>query len=191
MSENRKITKKADVDLLSYLPDFLREYKEFKEIAGSENPQFEKLWNAADSTLYNMFILSSDQYGVERFEKLLNIFPDKTDTLETRKNRILNKWQSKLPYTCKMLLYRLSILCGNDFQIKKDFDNYRIKITTHFREYSPFAEVKKLLKEMIPANMSVQAVNSVSFDAEGKSVIYCGLKPEGKHKIIRIKVKRV
>ena len=44
------------VDLLSYLPPFLQEFKENRETLNAENPEFILVWNGADRVLKNEFI---------------------------------------------------------------------------------------------------------------------------------------
>ncbi|MCM1228274.1 MAG: YmfQ family protein [Clostridium sp.] len=121
-----------EVDLVSYLPSFLAEFKEIAVALEAENPEFTLVWNAADRVLYNEFIATADEYGISRFEKILNILPSREDTLESRRTNVMSKWLSDLPYTMKILIKNLQILCGgNDFTISKSFNNYTIRIITH------------------------------------------------------------
>lgn len=52
------------VDLLSYLPPFLQEFKENRETLNAENPEFILVWNGADRVLKNEFIETADEYGI-------------------------------------------------------------------------------------------------------------------------------
>ena len=102
----------------------------------------------------------------------------------------MSKWLSRLPYTMKMLIAQLQILCGgNDFTVKRKFDGYQIDITTHLREYSQVLELGKLLGEMIPANIRIVSLNITAIKADGAAVVYSGLKLSGKHKKIKAEVK--
>ena len=71
-----------EVDLVSYLPPFIAEYKETNITLEAENPEFVLVWKAADRVLYNEFIATADEYGISRFEKILNILPSRDDTLQ-------------------------------------------------------------------------------------------------------------
>ena len=53
-----------EVDLLSYWMPLLRQLKEFKEIANTEEPELRYILAAIDRTLANMFIESADEYGI-------------------------------------------------------------------------------------------------------------------------------
>ena len=92
-----------EIDLVSYLPPFLAEFKEIAVTLEAENPEFVLVWNAAERVLKNEFIETADEYGISRFEKLLHIFPSTEDTLESRRARVQIRWFSSIPYTC--LLY--------------------------------------------------------------------------------------
>lgn len=182
---------KGKVDLLSYLPTFLREYEETKAALNAENPEFELLWREANGVLSNGFIHTADEWGIKRFEKLLGILPDPDSDLEARRSIVLSKWLSKLPYTYRMLLKQLEIICGDDFSVTKRFEEeYFLRVVTHLRDYGKALEVKKLLDEMIPANMRPDYYNSVTFKADKSPVLYTGVKAWGKHKRVKAAVSR-
>ena len=71
-----------EVDLVSYLPPFMAEFKEIVATLEAENPEFALVWEAADRVLQNEFIETSDEYGISRWERILGVFPKTTDTLE-------------------------------------------------------------------------------------------------------------
>ena len=73
-----------EVDLVSYLPPYLQQYNQETVAAlEAENPEFRLIWEASDRVLYNEFIATADEYGISRFEKILNILPSKEDALES------------------------------------------------------------------------------------------------------------
>ena len=71
-----------EVDLVSYLPPFMQEYKALAQTLEAENPEFALLWEAAGRVRKNAFVATADEYGIGRFERILGIFPDKGETLE-------------------------------------------------------------------------------------------------------------
>lgn len=185
------IKAKKEIDLLSYLPPFLQEYEEMKAALKAENPEFELLWQRTGDVLSSSFIDLADEYGIKRFEKLLGILPDADSDLEARRSVVKAKWLSKLPYTYRMLLKQLEIICGEDFSVTKKFeDDYFLRVVTHLRDYGKSLEVKKLLDEMVPANMVMDYYNSVTFKAEKYPVLYTGVKKAGMHKKIAVVVNK-
>lgn len=182
---------KREISLLSYLPPFLREYEETKTALDAENPEFEALWEQAGRVLDNSFIDRADAEGIKRFEKLLRILPDPDSDLEARRDAVKVKWQNKLPYTFRRLLKQLEIICGEDFSVTKRFEEeYFLRVVTHLRDFGRTAEVKKLLDEMIPANITADYYNSVTFKSDKSPVLYAGIKNYGKRKRLSVKVNR-
>ena len=57
-----------NVNLVSYLPSFLAEFKENIALLDAENPEFEFLWKSFDRILKNEYISTADEHGVSRFE---------------------------------------------------------------------------------------------------------------------------
>jgi len=74
------------VNLLEYLPEFLREIREFKVILNAESIKFSQLMHHMNKNLDNNFIDTMTIEAVERFEKFLGIIGE--GTLEQRKNYI-------------------------------------------------------------------------------------------------------
>ncbi len=179
-----------NVDLIACLPSFLAGYGEIKEILKAEEPEFSLLWDNTKRALYNQFITTADEKGIAGYERLLGLLPESSDSLEQRRARVMSKWLAKLPYTYKALIERLKALCGDDFSLYCDFEKYILRLLVHFREYSSFLEVKKLFREMLPANIFYVAVNSVSASMDGRARLYSSVALSRKHKRILVNVKR-
>lgn len=140
--------------LIDYLPPFMQEYEEVKQIMGSEQPEFDALWNECEKVLNNQFIMDASEKGVERWERMLKITPKDTDTLDERKFRILARMKQELPYNIRKLEETLVLLCGEgNFYIDLQPSVYRIEIKLALSNKSNYEEVVDLLSKMIPANM--------------------------------------
>lgn len=165
-----------EVDLVSYLPPFLAEFKEISVALEAENPEFVLVWKAAERVLQNEFIESADEYGISRFEKILNILPSTDDTLESRRARVQARWFSTIPYTMKIFIAKLVALCGDsDFTITKEYQNYRIEILTNLELFGQVEELERIIDSMIPCNMIVISVNEIPCDAAGFAFIAGGV----------------
>lgn len=160
-----------EADLVSYLPPFLAEYKEINIALTAENPEFVLVWEAADRALKNEFIATADEYGISRFEKILDILPSRDDTLESRRSRVQSRWLTKLPYTWRMLLQKLMVLCGeNNFSITKQFDFYRIDLEVQLELFGQVEELERIIGSILPCNMIVNSKNKIPCNANG--VVY-------------------
>lgn len=157
-----------EVDLVSYLPAFMTEYKEIRAALEAENPEFRIVWEAAGRTLQNEFIETADEYGIGRFESMLKISPSTADTMESRRRRIAARWMNALPYTERMLLEKLTVLCGNNnFTLVKKYAQYRLELEVNLELYGQVEELERLLREMIPCNMVVVIRNTIAAQAAG------------------------
>lgn len=163
-----------NVDLVSYLPPIMAEFQEYRVTLEAENPEFVIIWNATDQVLQNEFIATADEYGISRFERILNILPSKEDTLESRRSRVQTRWFNTIPYTLKALLGKLIALCGeNNFTVVKDYDHYKISIFTDLELFGQAEELDFTLDTMIPCNMIVVSRNNIPCNASGFALI-CG-----------------
>lgn len=157
-----------DVDLVSYLPLYLDGYEENPATLEAENPEFILIWNATDRVLKNEFIETADEYGISRFEKILNIFPSKEDTLESRRARVQARWFSSIPYTFKAFVSKLAALCGDtDFTIVKDYEKYRIEIFTDLELFGQVDELEHIIETVMPCNMIVNSKNEMPCNVNG------------------------
>ncbi|MDL2301339.1 YmfQ family protein [Lachnospiraceae bacterium OttesenSCG-928-D06] len=164
-----------EVDLVSYLPPFMQIYKEPVAALKAENPEFLIVWNATNRVLYNHFISTADEYGISRFEKMLEIHPTSEDTLESRRSRVQSKWFNAIPYTMKVLLQKLTVLCGGtDFTLSNNFkEGYTMTIDTDLELFGQVEELEYIIKSMFPENIQVISKNSIPCDAQG-TVLFGG-----------------
>ncbi len=189
MSEIIKAKKK--IDLLSYLPNFLKEYDELKESLNAENPEFKLLWEKSAEALSDSFILTAGERGIKHFEKLIGIYPEPWLDLETRRDIVLARWFLRLPYTYRMLLKQLNDLCEEGFSVSKSFEtDYRLIVDTHIRNWIKALEIKRLVIKMIPANMYTEYCNTVLITTEKPSLAHCGAVTSGKKTSIYCKAKK-
>ena len=164
-----------EVDLVSYLPPFMQSYKEPVAALDAENPEFQIIWKATDKVLRNRFISTADEYGISRFEKMLGIYPSEEDTLESRRSRVQSKWFSQLPYTIRVLLQKLTVLCENtDFSMSHDFDvGYTLTLETDLELFGQVEELEHIINTMIPANIVVVSKNSIPCNVTGVVLFGC------------------
>ncbi len=148
-----------DVNLISYLPQFIQEYREIQNIMLAENPEIQILEDEMEIIKNNQFILSCNLVGIEKFEKLLSITPIINDTLEVRRSRVLIKWNNEVPYTYRVLLQKLDVLCGlGNYSLKSKCSLYELEVYVSL-EHSKLRELDIMLRNMIPANITIIMVN--------------------------------
>ena len=142
------------VDLVSYLPPFVAEYKEIRETLTAENPEFNLLWDAMDRVLKNEFIVTADEYGISRFEKLLQIFPSKKESLENRRAVVLSRMMEQRPYTYRTLQRMLDALYGPDTaHCFLSRNSYFVSIKIKWEKPELLPKLRTMLDIVLPANL--------------------------------------
>lgn len=140
----------------TYWPDVIKEYKEFQELAGAEDPEIEALWQTIDNLLDDQFIETAKETGIARREKMLGISPFADDDLESRRFRIQAKWIDKLPYTYPALINKLNNLCGVDgYVMTRNCSTHTLDIKIELTKSRMFDEVSKVTRQMVPANFII------------------------------------
>lgn len=160
-----------EVDLVSYLPPYLQEYKEQVAALAAEDPEFLLVWNAVDKVLYNHFICTADDYGISRYEKILGIRPTEDDNLESRRSRVQVQWVNLVPYTMRTFLQKLKVLCGDtSYVVSGDFKkNYDLFIVTQLENVGQVDELNNLFQGILPMNLVINSKNEISITVKSNS----------------------
>lgn len=165
-----------DVNLLGHLPPFIQEYLEIREIMQSENPEFQLVEDESEIIKNNQFIQSCNLVGISKFEKLIGIVPASDDTLQSRINRVMVRWNDTVPYTWQTLLNKLNTLCGaNNYEVSRNLDEHELDVTTHLDLYGQVEELDYFLSYMLPANMVLQSRNEVFINLDATAKLAAGL----------------
>ena len=141
------------VDVLDYLPKVVRTIKEFEVLGDAENPEINNLWLDNQIVLNNQFINTLDEQGCTRWEKMLDITPKGTATVEDRRLAILARINASLPYTYRQLENFLRNICADDYTMTLDNENYTLTVLLSLSRQNQFDEVSNLLARVIPANL--------------------------------------
>lgn len=156
------------VDLISYLPQFIKDYREIKHITDAENPEFQMLSDKTEVIKDNQFIITCNEIGIGKFEKLLNIVPNIDDPLEARISRVIIRWNDSIPYTYRALIERLNNLCGEgNYVVLPNFDKYELEIIASLSLSGQADELDFIITYMIPANLVVISKNKLVHNLTG------------------------
>lgn len=178
------------VDLISYLPQFVQEYREIKHIMTAENPEIQTLEDETEIIKNNQFIISCDTVGIRRFEELLHIIPNPDDTLDARISRVLARWNDEIPYTYRGLIERLNTLCGEgNFTLLPNFNMYELELVVYLPLSGQAAELDYMLSYMIPANIHVISNNILHHEIQG-NVFLGGVTVETNYFTITSKIEK-
>jgi uncharacterized protein YmfQ (DUF2313 family) len=154
--------------ILPYLPDFYRGIKDFTELDATESAELGDLEAAVQQLFDDQFVLTSSADAVKRREQMLGIQADPTtESLEFRKRRILNRYQTKPPFTVRYLQQQLDRLIGPGRTIvEEDAQNFLLVVTAAINDAEVFREVEHTIKTIKPANIVYQQNTALNDDLE-------------------------
>nr|DAE76057.1 MAG TPA: tail protein [Caudoviricetes sp.] len=143
------------VTLINYLPEFLREIREYSQIMNITGYEIEQAERSRRSVLENTFIDDLNELGIERWEKMLNLHPKDTETKADRIFRIKSYMTGDRPYTLIALTKQLEQLCGGSerVSVKLVADKYTLKAEVSLKAKNQMGEVTKVIRKMLPCNM--------------------------------------
>lgn len=143
--------------LIDYLPEVVRDFREFKGITAGQQPEFEQAWDSADSVMNNQFVLTAGNLGLSRWEAILDIVPKATDSLDDRRFRVLSRLNEKLPYTLPQLRNILETLCGaGNYSANIDEGTYILIVKIGIAAKNNYSDVESLLERVSPQNLIIQ-----------------------------------
>lgn len=100
--------------LLEYLPPFLREYYEFKQLCKSGDIEVSSIDKAVDWNFDSAFISDCDATALSKYERLLGIIPTSSQSIENRRNMVLLQWNTVASMTLSQFISKLQEYCGKD-----------------------------------------------------------------------------
>lgn len=144
------------INLIDYLPPMLQQVHDLQRIFNAELPEVVGLWQAVDNAWNDQFVLEATENGVARWEHILGIIAKGTDSLDSRKFRILTRLNEQLPYTIRMLRQQLETLCGRDgYSIHVNLEQFILTVKINLIAKSSFAAVEDLLERIVPLNIVI------------------------------------
>lgn len=143
------------MNLIEYMPPFLKEVKEFNRIFDTEDIEIKNMRAQINKLLSEVIVKTADSYGLERYEKIYGITKI-AETIEARRMNILFKMNNRVPYTLKWLINTLDEAIGKgNYKLTTDFKNYELNIEINLN-YTEAAEILKTnLVKQIPANLQL------------------------------------
>lgn len=85
------------INMMRKVPDVLKNVREIKALINTQNDEMNLLSAALALYLNNTFVDSADEYGIDRWETILEILPKLTDTLDERRFRYYPESTNNFP----------------------------------------------------------------------------------------------
>lgn len=149
-------------DLMKILPEYFRPVREFKELMAVEEVALRKIEQSIKKLWGNFYIQTADETTVTLLESGFNIICKPGETLEYRRQRLLQKYSTVVPFSEHFLKSRLAELFGDDYQLTIDSRSCLLTISVTSSKYGAVELLYDLLWDVMPAHMEVIANQQVN-----------------------------
>lgn len=158
-----------DIDLIGLLPAYFKVIKDFKELMGTEQIEFNLFWDYMTRVWNNLFIQTADSDTLKYHEDLLGIIPEEGDSLAVRRWRILNYYRRRSPFTLGSLYILLNESVGlGNWEVEVHYDTYMVDILLRVDDITLYRELIRTLILSLPAHLQ----QNYSQSTEGTSTAF-------------------
>lgn len=138
----------------NFVPEYYHGSLDMEVLVQEIDALFKGMSTNLTQLLDNQFVQTADADGVARFERLFDIRASATDTLEFRKERLINRFTLAPPFTLPFLRSRLDIIIGKGrYNVEVDYNKRRLVIGMVSKDQSWFQELRITLMKIKPANL--------------------------------------
>lgn len=143
-----------EVDILRYLPPILHEIKELQKISELENPTLEQVWQMVEDALNNQFVVSAKEDGLTRYEKMFKLVAGESEDIETRRFRVMSRYQERLPFSWLVVENSLDTLLGKgNYELTRSTSEKWIRVRLELTVQRQFEVVEMMLERVTPQNV--------------------------------------
>ena len=145
------ITRKAS----EYVPHVYQGFQEYETIISIEDELLDTVEQATDDLASNQYITKATEDGIKEYETMLKITADPSiESLEFRRQRLINRTSLKPPFTFRFLKKKLNeILGAGNYNAYVDIANFTIYVESSAQNQSWFNELMITMVNIKPANM--------------------------------------
>lgn len=142
---------------IHWLPEHLSQMKEWQAICQTYDYLLSQAYSQLNEFYVNQFLESLTELGCIIWEKLLNIAPASNATIEERRQTIIGRLSSDLPYTENKLREALEAAAGSgNVTLTVTQENYGINVELTVNTLSIVESTQEIVYKMRPANMTVR-----------------------------------
>lgn len=166
MNEIRDSSENRQIELLGYLPEFLKGFRELKAVFSAEDPELSEIKKAVNTSRNAAFIAHCNNAGLSRFERMMGIYAAENEEISERRQRVLIRWNEAPPYTMAALNSKLAAICGEgNFSVVRELAEYKITVFTSRLQGRQLDELSRMLSMICPANLIVKIENSAVIES--------------------------
>lgn len=153
--------------VLMHLPEFYQDFLEFAELDRVETGLLNQAEDGINAVLDNAYVETMDSETIKRMEVFFGIVNQPDEDLDFRRLRLLNRIQTKPPFTKLWLQQKLDDLLGPGATIVEvDGPNFTLYVSVNIEDAALFREFNHLIATVKPANIIYQQRTSMNSNLE-------------------------
>lgn len=144
-----------ETNICQYWPRWFREILDFQALCQTEGEELRVMAMFMERVRVNLFVQTMDEATTAEWESIFHIVPNPvTETLEFRRDRILNRLSMHPPFTLTFLYQRLDALFGHgNWEVELDYPNYTIYIEAAVEDQQYFSEMSITMDIIKPCHI--------------------------------------
>lgn len=137
-----------------YVPAIYKDVVEMETIVDINDELLDTEELFLDDLENSQFIVTAPEHAIKEYEKLLNIYPLNTDSIEFRRVRIMNRLSMTPPFSLPYLREKLNTIIGESkYNCYVDYDEYTLFVESSAINQSYVDEIYITVNKLKPANI--------------------------------------
>lgn len=151
------------MSIKTYYPTYYDGIREFEELAQAEDILLKEIEDEIIQSNLNNFVVTADENTVKAIEHVLKIYDGSKYSLDFRRERIINRKSTKVPFTKITLMQQLDTIMGKgNYKINIDHNNHLLSIEVELKSYEHYIETRKTVNRMKPCTLEFIFTNFIS-----------------------------
>ena len=143
-----------ETDIEKYLPDWYKRVADYNAIMSAESGQMRIAESLTKEVYGNFYFSSMDEAGLAEWENIFGIIYSPGETVEFRRDRIINRLSMRPPFTLQFLKEQLDKLIGEgNYAIVVDAANYTIYVESSAESQAYATEAAFTINHIKPAHI--------------------------------------
>jgi hypothetical protein len=150
--------RKLNTILMDYLPRYYQDSKAMMEIMKIDAAELESL-NAATLDVFDQFFINKATWGLDNWEKILNITPSDRSYAQ-RRSVIISRLRGTGVVTAALIKNVAESFLNGEVQVTEVFSNYEILVKFIGTRGIPddLEGLRKSIRDIVPAHLGIQFI---------------------------------
>ena len=144
-----------ETDICQYWPEWFRKILDFQALCQTEGEELRVMAEAMDQVRQNLYVQTMDEGATAEWESIFRIVANSAvESLDFRRDRVLNRLSMRPPFTLTYLYQRLDALFGpGNWEVEMDYPNYTLYIEAAVEDQQYFSELSATMDIVKPCHI--------------------------------------